>query len=44
MEDGQASVVVLSPAGQQFTINFMTDYFGYEFQVLIEHRAAGRRR
>ena len=26
MEDGQASIVVLSPAGEQFTINFMTDY------------------
>lgn len=26
MEDGQASIVVLSPAGEQFTINFMSDY------------------
>jgi hypothetical protein len=26
MEDNQASVVVKSPAGEQFTINFMTDY------------------
>jgi len=26
MEDGQASIVVQSPAGQRFTINFMTDY------------------
>jgi len=26
MEDRQASVVVLSPAGEQFTINFMTGY------------------
>lgn len=26
MEDAQASIVVLSPAGEQFTINFMTDY------------------
>jgi hypothetical protein len=26
MEDGQASVVVQNPAGEQFTINFMTDY------------------
>jgi hypothetical protein len=26
MEGGQASVVVLSPAGEQFTINFMSDY------------------
>jgi hypothetical protein len=26
MEDSQASIVVLSPAGEQFTINFMTDY------------------
>jgi len=26
MEDRQASIVVLSPAGEQFTINFMTDY------------------
>ncbi len=26
MDDGQASIVVLSPAGEQFTINFMTDY------------------
>ena len=26
MEEGQASVVVLSPGGEQFTINFMKDY------------------
>ena len=26
MEDRQASIVVLSPTGEQFTINFMTDY------------------
>jgi len=26
MEDKQASIVVLSPAGEQFTINFMTGY------------------
>ena len=26
MDGGQASIVVLSPAGEQFTINFMTDY------------------
>lgn len=26
MEGGQASIVVLSPAGEQFTINFMRDY------------------
>jgi hypothetical protein len=26
MEQGQASVVVLSPRGEQFTINFMKDY------------------
>lgn len=26
MEDKQASVVVLSPAGETFTLNFMTDY------------------
>lgn len=26
MEDNQASIVVQSPAGEQFTINFMTDY------------------
>ena len=26
MEDGQASIVVQNPAGEQFTINFMTDY------------------
>ena len=26
MEDRQASVVVMSPAGEQFTINFMRDY------------------
>jgi hypothetical protein len=26
MEDGQASVVVQSPKGEQFTINFMKDY------------------
>jgi hypothetical protein len=26
MEDGQGSVVILSPAGERFTINFMTDY------------------
>jgi hypothetical protein len=26
MEDGQASVVLRSPAGAEFTINFMTDY------------------
>jgi len=26
MEGGQASIVVLSPAGEQFTINFMKDY------------------
>ncbi len=26
MEGGQASVVVQSPGGEQFTINFMTDY------------------
>ncbi len=26
MEGGQASIVVRSPAGEQFTINFMTDY------------------
>jgi len=26
MEDGQASIVVQDPAGEQFTINFMTDY------------------
>jgi hypothetical protein len=25
-EDGQASIAVQSPAGEQFTINFMTDY------------------
>lgn len=26
MEDKQASIVVMSPKGEQFTINFMTDY------------------
>jgi hypothetical protein len=26
MEDSQASIVVRSPAGEEFTINFMTDY------------------
>ncbi len=26
MEDGQASIVVQNPAGEQFTINFMRDY------------------
>ena len=26
MEDKQASVVIMSPAGEQFTINFMRDY------------------
>jgi len=26
MEDGQASIVITSPAGEQFTINFMKDY------------------
>jgi hypothetical protein len=26
MEDGQASIVVQSPLGEQFTINFMKDY------------------
>jgi hypothetical protein len=26
MDGGQASIVVLSPAGEQFTINFMSDY------------------
>ena len=26
MEDGQGSVVILSPAGEQLTINFMKDY------------------
>jgi len=26
MEDGQGSVVVQSPKGEQFTINFMKDY------------------
>ena len=26
MEDGQGSVVILSPTGEQFTINFMKDY------------------
>ncbi|MCF1184553.1 hypothetical protein L0E83_14055 [Marichromatium gracile] len=26
MDDGQASIVVQSPAGEQFTINFMTGY------------------
>jgi hypothetical protein len=26
MEDGQGSVVILRPAGERFTINFMTDY------------------
>ncbi len=26
MENGQASVVIQSPKGEQFTINFMTDY------------------
>lgn len=26
MEEGQASVVVLSPRGEQFTINFMKGY------------------
>jgi hypothetical protein len=26
MEDGQASVVLQSPAGAEFTINFMTGY------------------
>jgi hypothetical protein len=26
MEDGQASIVIQSPRGAQFTINFMTDY------------------
>lgn len=26
MDDGQASIVVQSPAGEQFTINFMRDY------------------
>jgi hypothetical protein len=25
MEDRQASIVVISPAGEQFTINFLTD-------------------
>jgi hypothetical protein len=27
MEDRQASIVVISPAGEQFTINFLTDIF-----------------
>ena len=26
MEDQQASIVVQNPQGEQFTINFMTDY------------------
>ena len=26
MEDRQASIVITSPAGEQFTLNFMTDY------------------
>ncbi len=26
MESGQGSVVILSPAGERFTINFMKDY------------------
>jgi hypothetical protein len=26
MEDRQASIVITSPAGEQFTINFMKDY------------------
>jgi hypothetical protein len=26
MEDGQASITVLSPGDEQFTINFMRDY------------------
>ena len=26
MDGGQASIVILSPAGEQFTINFMSDY------------------
>jgi len=26
MDDGQASIVILSPSGEQFTINFMSDY------------------
>jgi hypothetical protein len=26
MEDGQASIVVMSPGGEEFTINFMKDY------------------
>ena len=26
MEGGQASIVIQNPKGEQFTINFMTDY------------------
>jgi len=26
MEDGQASIVIQNPSGEQFTINFMTEY------------------
>jgi hypothetical protein len=26
MEGGEASIVVISPGDQQFTLNFMTDY------------------
>ena len=26
MEDHQASIVIMSPAGEEFTINFMKDY------------------
>jgi hypothetical protein len=34
MDDGQASVVVMSPAGEQFTINFMRDYINATNRVV----------
>lgn len=40
MEDGQASIVVQSPQGEQFTINFMKDYVNATNRT-VEAKLAG---
>lgn len=37
MEDGQASIVIISPATQQFTINFMKDYVNATSGEAVAH-------
>jgi len=38
MEDGQASVVITSPAGEEFTINFLKDYINATSGEVVANR------